>query len=158
MSALPRPGSDQLEIALDGDEDAVRRAALRLGMDRRAARRRPDRRARNALLRAARRTAPDEALGRIAPRGAPLSVRQLAANAVMAGCLPSYMPMLEAAVAAMQVDAFNLFGMQMTTHPCALLVIVHGPRRPSGRHELGRRLPSGRAIAPTALSAARCAW
>lgn len=70
---------------------------------------------------------PDEPLGRLAPRGAPISVRQLAANAVMAGCLPEYMPVLEAAIGAIQEDMFNLFGMQTTTHPCALLAIVQGP-------------------------------
>ena len=69
---------------------------------------------------------PEESLGSLAPRGAPITVRHLAANAVMAGCLPEYMPVLEAAVAAMQEGMFNLFGMQTTTHPCALLVIVHG--------------------------------
>ena len=35
--------------------------------------------------------------------------------------------MLEAAVVAMQQPDFNLYGMQMTTHPCALMVVVQGP-------------------------------
>jgi len=70
---------------------------------------------------------PDASLGPIAPRGAELTLRGLAANAVMAGCLPAYMPVLEAAVVAMQQPDFNLYGMQMTTHPCALMVVVQGP-------------------------------
>lgn len=70
---------------------------------------------------------PDATLGPIAPRGAELTLRRLAANAVMAGCLPAYMPVLEAAVVAMQQPDFNLYGMQMTTHPCALMVVVQGP-------------------------------
>ncbi|MBO0842447.1 MAG: hypothetical protein J2O46_04620 [Nocardioides sp.] len=70
---------------------------------------------------------PDAKLGPIAPRGAELTLRGLAANAVMAGCLPEYMPVLEAAVVAMQQPDFNLYGMQMTTHPCALMVVVQGP-------------------------------
>lgn len=70
---------------------------------------------------------PDATLGPIAPRGAELTLRRLAANAVMAGCLPEYMPVLEAAVVAMQQPDFNLYGMQMTTHPCALMVVVQGP-------------------------------
>jgi hypothetical protein len=70
---------------------------------------------------------PDATLGPIAPRGAELTLRGLAANAVMAGCLPEHMPVLEAAVVAMQQPDFNLYGMQMTTHPCALMVVVQGP-------------------------------
>ena len=70
---------------------------------------------------------PDASLGPIAPRGAELTLRSLAANAVMAGCRPEYMPVLEAAVLAMQQPDFNLYGMQMTTHPCALMVVVQGP-------------------------------
>ena len=69
----------------------------------------------------------DATLGPIAPRGADLTLRGLAANAVMAGCLPEYMPVLEAAVVAMQQPDFNLYGVQMTTHPCALMVVVQGP-------------------------------
>src|SRR5919198_1746384 len=69
----------------------------------------------------------DATLGPIAPRGAELTLRGLAANAVMSGCLPEYMPVLEAAVVAMQQPDFNLYGMQMTTHPCALMVVVQGP-------------------------------
>jgi hypothetical protein len=70
---------------------------------------------------------PDASLGPIAPRGAELTLRALAANAVMAGCLPEYLPVLEAAVIAMQQPDFNLYGVQMTTHPCALMVVVQGP-------------------------------
>lgn len=70
---------------------------------------------------------PDATLGAIAPRGAQLTLRGLAANAVMAGCLPEHMPVLEAAVVAMQQPDFNLYGLQMTTHPCALMVVVQGP-------------------------------
>lgn len=70
---------------------------------------------------------PDAPLGTIAPRGGELTMRGLAANAVMAGCLPEYMPVLEAAIVGMQQPDFNLYGMQMTTHPCALMVVVQGP-------------------------------
>lgn len=69
----------------------------------------------------------DARLGPIAPRGAELTLRGLAANAVMAGCLPAYLPVLQAAIVAMQQPDFNLYGMQMTTHPCALMVVVQGP-------------------------------
>jgi len=126
MSGLPRPGPDQLEVALDGDEDAIREQLHAWGWTDGLP----------VVVPTAERVArfceqaahgPDEVLGRLAPRNAPLTTRMLAANAVMAGCLPDYMPVLEAAVAGMLVDAFNLFGMQTTTHPCACMAIVHGP-------------------------------
>jgi len=68
-----------------------------------------------------------ESLGNLPPRGGAATIQKIAINAVMAGCLPEYMPVLEAAVAAIQVSEFNLIGMQTTTHPCALLAIVQGP-------------------------------
>ena len=70
---------------------------------------------------------PMESLGRLAPRGGVATVQKIAINAVMAGCRPEHMPVLEAAVRAIQEGEFNLFGMQTTTHPCGLLAIVQGP-------------------------------
>lgn len=70
---------------------------------------------------------PMESLGGIAPLGGAATVQKVAINAVMAGCVPEHMPVLEAAVEAIQADDFNLVGMQTTTHPCALLSVVHGP-------------------------------
>lgn len=68
-----------------------------------------------------------ESLGNLAPRGGVASIQKIAINAVMAGCLPEHMPVLEATVSAIQEKDFNLIGMQTTTHPCALLAIVQGP-------------------------------
>jgi len=42
----------------------------------------------------------------------------------MAGCLPEYMPVLIAAVAAMCEKPVDMMGMQPTTHPVAPLMIV----------------------------------
>jgi hypothetical protein len=70
---------------------------------------------------------PEVVLGDLPPLGAPLTVRQLAANAVMAGCLPEHMPVIEAAIRGMLEENFNLFGVQTTTHPCAVMVVVQGP-------------------------------
>ncbi len=70
---------------------------------------------------------PIESLGNLAPRGGPATVQKIAVNAVMAGCLPEHMPVIMAAVEAIQDSQFNLSGVQATTHPCALMVIVHGP-------------------------------
>jgi hypothetical protein len=68
-----------------------------------------------------------ESLGNLAPRDGAATIRKIAVNAVMAGCLPEHMPVLEAAITAVQAPEFNLIGMQTTTHPCALLAIVQGP-------------------------------
>ena len=126
MSAMPRPGSDQTEIALDGDDGLVAEQLYAWGWTD-GLPVVPPTRERVARFCAAALHDGEHALGTIAPRGAPISVRQLAANAVMAGCLPSYMPILEAAITAMNVPGLNLYGVQMTTHPCALMVLVHGP-------------------------------
>ena len=70
---------------------------------------------------------PLESLGNLAPRNGAATIQKIAINAVMAGCLPEHMPVLEAAIAAIQVPDFNLIALQTTTHPCALLAIVQGP-------------------------------
>ncbi|HWM77893.1 MAG TPA: hypothetical protein VNS56_09955 [Methylomirabilota bacterium] len=63
------------------------------------------------------------------------TVEKLAVNAVMAGCEPACFPIIVAAVAAMLEPAFNLYGVQATTHPVAPLVIVSGPAaRAIGMH------------------------
>ena len=51
--------------------------------------------------------------------------------AVMAGCLPDYMPVVLAAVKAVIDPVFDLTEMQATTHCTAPLVIVNGPARHS---------------------------
>src|SRR6185369_3733958 len=55
------------------------------------------------------------------------TIEKLAINAVMAGCLPEYFPVIIAAVEAVLEDKFNLYGIQSTTHPCAPLLILNGP-------------------------------
>lgn len=79
-----------------------------------------------ALIRACGRT-PDESLGAIPPRYGATTVEKLAINAVMAGCLPAYFPVVLAAIEAMLDPAFNLGGVQTTTHMCEPLIIVGGP-------------------------------
>jgi hypothetical protein len=69
----------------------------------------------------------DESLGGIPPKYSEATVEKIAVNAVMAGCLPSYMPVLTTAIEAMTEDEFNLYGINATTHPVAPLVVVNGP-------------------------------
>jgi len=70
---------------------------------------------------------PDILEGKVAPRWGRLTREVLAINAVMAGCLPAYAPVLRAAMAALMDPAFNLNGVQATTHMAAPLVVVNGP-------------------------------
>ncbi|MDE3074193.1 MAG: hypothetical protein KGJ86_02075 [Chloroflexota bacterium] len=75
---------------------------------------------------------PDDLMGLIGPRWGKATVRKLAVNAVMAGCLPRFFPIVIAAVEAMLEPDFNLAGIQATTNPAAPLLILNGPIR----HEL----------------------
>jgi hypothetical protein len=70
---------------------------------------------------------PQDILGRIPPRWGDATVEKVAINAVMAGCLPAYMPVLLTAIEAMLEPQFNLYGIQATTHPAAPLLILNGP-------------------------------
>ena len=68
-----------------------------------------------------------ESLGFMPPLWRECTLEALAVNAVMAGAQPSYFPAIVAAVQAMLDPAFNLYGVQATTHPVAPLAIVTGP-------------------------------
>ncbi|MDI6879976.1 MAG: UGSC family (seleno)protein, partial [Desulfitobacteriaceae bacterium] len=70
---------------------------------------------------------PEESLGIMPPNWAEVTVRKVAINSVMAGCLPSYFPVVLTAVEAMLEKSFNLYGVLATTHPCSPLIIVNGP-------------------------------
>jgi hypothetical protein len=70
---------------------------------------------------------PSEVIGTIPPILGKATVEKIAINAVMAGCLPEYMPVLIAAVSAMCEEPVRLHTMQPTTHPVAPLLIVNGP-------------------------------
>lgn len=69
----------------------------------------------------------NEVIGLIPPSMTELRVEDAAINAVMAGCLPAYLPVIITAMEALLDSRFNLLGMQATTHPCAPLVILNGP-------------------------------
>ena len=60
-------------------------------------------------------------IGYINPDGGVATVEKIAINAVMAGCLPEYMPVLIAAVEAIVEPEFNIHGLQTTTNPVSLL-------------------------------------
>lgn len=71
----------------------------------------------------------DLSFGAMGPAGGVATVEKVAVAAVMAGCLPDYMPVVVAAVRAVMQPAFDLSEMQATTHCTAPLLIVNGPAR-----------------------------
>jgi hypothetical protein len=71
--------------------------------------------------------AADGVVCNLAPLLQPASWRDIAINAVMAGCTPECLPVVGAALEAMAAPEFNLTGVSTTTGSAAPLVIVNGP-------------------------------
>ncbi len=103
---------------------------------------------------------PDAVVGTIPPLWGVATIEKVAINAVMAGCRPVALPVLVAALAAMLEPAFNLYGVQATTHPVAPLLIVHGPAaRRLGMHAGSGLFGPGHAANATLGRAVRlCLW
>lgn len=72
---------------------------------------------------------PDEDLGPVPPVNGHATVEKVAVNAVMAGCLPEYLPIVLTALELMLVPEFDLAGMQPTTNPLTPMLVVNGPIR-----------------------------
>lgn len=70
---------------------------------------------------------PAQSLGALGPAYGQATIEKIAVNAVMAGCLPEYLPVVVTAVEAMADEAFNLYGINATTHPVAPMLVVNGP-------------------------------
>ena len=70
---------------------------------------------------------PDNVVIALPPAFAEVTWRDLAINAVMAGCLPAHLPIVAAAVEAISAPEFNLIGIATTTGSAAPLCIVNGP-------------------------------
>ncbi len=68
-----------------------------------------------------------EVIGQLPERRREITCGVVAANAVMAGCLPEYMPVVLAAARAMLAPDFNLVGPSSSLGGAAVLVIVNGP-------------------------------
>ena len=71
----------------------------------------------------------DMVLGTMGPGNGMATLEKVAVAAVMAGCLPDYMPLVVAASKAVIDPRFDLTEMQATTHCTAPLIIVNGPAR-----------------------------
>ncbi len=66
-------------------------------------------------------------IGLVPPLMGEASVEAIAAHAVMAGCEPSYLPVVVAGLRALLAPKLNLNGVQGTMHSAAPLIIVNGP-------------------------------
>ena len=86
----------------------------------------------------------DMVLGTMGPGHGIATIEKVAVAAVMAGCLPDYMPVVLAAVKAVIDPVFDLTEMQATTHCTAPLIIVNGP----ARHNCGPISSSYGALGP----------
>ena len=74
--------------------------------------------------------APDTVLGEVEVRRRTLTAEQAAANAVMAGCLPSYFPVVLATMKALfEFDPNCIHEVSAVTNSTGLLTIVNGPIR-----------------------------
>ncbi len=69
----------------------------------------------------------DLELGVMGPNLGSCTVEKLSIAAVMAGCLPDYLPVVLAAARAIMDERFDLTEVQATTHSIAPLFIVNGP-------------------------------
>ncbi|MEN6328799.1 MAG: hypothetical protein ABFC91_00720 [Methanobacteriaceae archaeon] len=61
------------------------------------------------------------------PRRGKATVEKIAINAVMAGCMPNSMPVVEQAIGGLGQEEFNLAGINATTHPVSICTLVNGP-------------------------------
>ena len=98
---------------------------------------------------------PDQVICALPPDLAECTVEKVAVNAVMAGCLPEYLPVVLAAVTAAAGSRFNIHGIAATTYFTGPVVVVNGPIRRrigmnSGINALGQgnraNLTIGRAL------------
>src|SRR5499427_6594176 len=73
--------------------------------------------------------APGDIIGVESVRQRPISAEKAAINAVMAGCLPTYMPVVVSVLRAMCVAEYNMHGSTASTGGSAPLIVVNGPIR-----------------------------
>ena len=71
--------------------------------------------------------APDEIVATVPPDLVDVTVEKVAIAAVMAGCLPEYLPWVLTAVEAACTDEFNMHGLLATTMPVGPVVVCSGP-------------------------------
>jgi hypothetical protein len=70
---------------------------------------------------------PDDLIAVLPPRNGQATVEKIAINSVMAGCLPSFFPIVLHSIGAVSQEKFNLTAINATTHPVAVCDIINGP-------------------------------
>ena len=73
--------------------------------------------------------APGDIIGIERVRQRPITAEKAAINAVLAGCLPVYMPVVVAVLRAMCDEKYNLHGTSASTGGTAPFIVVNGPVR-----------------------------
>ena len=87
---------------------------------------------------------PGEVVAVVPPDMVECTVEKVAVNAVMAGCLPEYLPVVLAAVEGYCTDEFNGHGLLCTTYFAGPVLVVNGPvRRAIGMNSGGNCLGQG---------------
>jgi hypothetical protein len=71
--------------------------------------------------------APDDVVATVPPDLVDVTVEKVAIAAVMAGCLPEYLPWVLTAVEAVCNDEFNMHGVLATTMPVGPVIVCSGP-------------------------------
>jgi len=71
--------------------------------------------------------APSEVVALVPPDLVPCTVEKVAANAVLAGCRPEYLPVVLTALEGACTDEFNMHGLLATTYFSGPVLIVNGP-------------------------------
>ena len=88
--------------------------------------------------------APGAVVGVEPVRGLPITAEKVAINAVMAGCLPAYLPVVAAVVRAMCAEEYLLHGSAASTGGSAPFIVVNGPiRRATGMNATDNVLGNG---------------
>ena len=70
---------------------------------------------------------PSEVVATVPPDLVECTVEKVAINAVMAGCLPEYLPVVLACVEAACTSSFNAHGVLATTYFAGPVIVVNGP-------------------------------
>jgi hypothetical protein len=97
-----------------------------------------------ARMLAATSRAPSEVIGLIPPNLSPCSIEKAAANAVMAGCLPEYFPVVLSVIEAALEPLFSMHGLLATLWFSGPVVIVNGPiAKRIGMNSAGNALGQG---------------
>jgi hypothetical protein len=72
---------------------------------------------------------PREIVATVPPNLAPVTIEKIAANAVMAGCKPEYLPAVIAVIEAICTPEFNIHGVMATTWGATPVIVINGPIR-----------------------------